>query len=111
MEGDNVQRFFFVHVMKTAGTTFVLQLGSEFPGSAMYPTGGIDWHDPNDVAPYMSVPRLLALPPERRAQIRMYSGHFPYFACEQVDSQLVTLTLLRDPVERVVSMLKQLKRL
>lgn len=97
--------------MKTAGTTFAIQLSWQFPGAAMYPARGFDWDDPNDVAAYVSIPRLLSLPVERRQQIEMYSGHFPHMVCKLVDPDLVTLTLLRDPTERIVSILKQLKRL
>ena len=105
------RRFFFLHIMKTAGTSFAVQLRVQFPGAAMYPTRGVDWTDPSDVEPYQSIPQLLALPPERRAEIRAYTGHFPYFVRDLIDPSLTTITLLREPVERTVSVLKHFKRL
>jgi len=104
------QRFFFVHVMKTAGTTFVAQLQQHFAPETIYPHKGVDWTSATDIEPYKSIPQLLALPPERRAGIRVFTGHFPYYVCPLVDPEAVTLTLLREPVERTVSVLKHFKR-
>ena len=59
----------------------------------------------------MSIDALLRLPPERKAAIRAYTGHFPFMASEQLGVEHETLTLLRDPVERSVSTLKHFKRL
>jgi hypothetical protein len=105
-----VQEFFFVHVMKTAGTTFVRQLQDQFPAEAIYPCKGIDWTSPTDVEAYINIPRLLSLSAERRAQIQIYTGHFPFMVCDLIDPGLVTLTVLRDPIERTISVLKQFKR-
>jgi hypothetical protein len=106
-----VRRFFFIHVMKTAGTTFALQLQQQFHGAEIYPSGDIDQGETNNPQVYVSARRLLELPPERRALIRIYSGHFPYVASEVVGGNVVTLTLLRDPVSRTISVLKHFKRL
>jgi len=108
--GTAAQRFFFVHVMKTAGTTFVRQLRRQFPDEAIYPCPGLDWTAPTDVEAYINVPRLLAVPPARRAQIQVFTGHFPFMARDLLDPQLVTLTVLREPVARTISILKQCKR-
>ena len=103
-------RFFFIHVMKTAGTTFARQLQQEFPVEAIYPARGIDWESPADVEAYINIPRLLSLAPERRSQIRVFTGHFPFMARDLIDPGLRTLTVLREPVARTVSILKQFKR-
>ena len=66
---------------------------------------------PTDVTPYASIPKMLALSPERRARIRVYAGHLPYVASELLGFDVIRLTLLRDPVDRTVSMLKHVKRL
>ncbi len=75
------------------------------------PQQGADRGDEADIAGYVSVSRLLRLSPERRAAIRVYTGHFPFVASELLDLDLVTMTLLRDPVERTISVLKHFKRL
>jgi len=107
------RRFFFVHVMKTAGTTLAIHLQQQFHGAEIYPCAGIDRDGFNDAALYVyaSVRHLLALPPERRAAIRLYSGHFPYVASQLIEDDVSTLTLLRDPVDRTISALKHFKRL
>ncbi len=105
-----VRAFFFVHVMKTAGTTFVRQLQQQFPAESIYPSRGIDWTSPNDVEAYINIPRLLALSAERRSQVQIYTGHFPFMVCDLLDPELVTLTVLRDPIDRTISVLKQFKR-
>ena len=97
--------------MKTAGTTFVQSLREQFPGAAMYPSRGTDWDSPTDFEAYLSIDRLLGLDAARTKQICIYTGHFPYFARDLIDPSLFTITLLHDPVERTISVLKQFKRL
>jgi hypothetical protein len=104
-------RFFFIHVMKTAGTTFALQLRQQFHGAEIYPCVEIDHDDEGGPRAYVSVRRLLTLPPERRARIRIYGGHFPYVASQVVEDNVRALTVLRDPVDRTISVLKHFKRL
>ena len=105
------QRFFFVHVMKTGGTSFVFQLLRNFAPDEVYPDVALDRRTPTDAEPYASLTALEQLSPERRAAIRVYTGHFPLVAREQMGSDVVSLTLLRDPVDRAVSVLKHFKRL
>ena len=107
----STRRFFFVHVMKTAGTTFVRQLQQEFPREAIYPCRTVDWVNEHDYDAYINIPRLLALTPERRAEISVYTGHFPYSVCDLVEPGITTLSILREPVERTISVLKHFKRL
>jgi len=104
-------RFLFLHVMKTGGTSFVFQLLREFPADAVYPSAALDRQYPTDAEPYASIPNLTAIAPERRAAIRMYAGHFPFVVRELIGGDLTTLTILREPVDRTVSVLKQFKRL
>jgi hypothetical protein len=103
-------QFFFLHVMKTAGTTFVRQLQREFAPESIYPCRTIDWVTEHDYDAYINIPRLLALPPERRAEIRVYTGHFPYMVCDLVAPGITTLSILREPVARTISVLKHFKR-
>jgi hypothetical protein len=110
-EHAEYRRFFFVHVMKTAGTTFAMQLTLQFSPDSIYPARGIDWESPSDLERYTDIPRLLAISAERRSQIRIYTGHFPYMVKDLLDPRLVVLTLLRDPIERTISVLKHFKRL
>jgi hypothetical protein len=104
-------RFFFVHVMKTGGTSFVFQMTVNFAPAEVYPNEALDRRAPTDVEPYASVDALERLTPQRRAEIRVYTGHLPFAARELMGLDVVTLTLLRDPVERTISVLKHFKRL
>lgn len=105
------RRFFFVHLMKTAGTTFALHLRAQFPADRIYPVEGLDWQDPADLERYTDASRALALSAERRAQIDVYTGHFPYMVSQLIDPTLVVLTLLREPVARTISVLQHFQRL
>jgi hypothetical protein len=109
----NEPRYFFVHVMKTAGTTFSRELKQQFPADTIYPCEGIDYESRTSATSldsYIKIPRLLALTPERRAAVRVYTGHFPYWVCDALDPALVTMTLLREPVERSLAALRHFKR-
>jgi len=105
------QRYFFVHVMKTGGTSFVFQLLRNFDADSVYPHEALDRRSPTDVEPYTSVALLEQLSPERRAGIRVYTGHVPFAARVLMGPDVATLTLLREPVARTVSVLKHFKRL
>jgi hypothetical protein len=100
-------RFFFIHVMKTGGSTFVQHIRANFERDEVYPYHELD---PEDQLPRFNVQYLTSLSPERRARIRLYMGHFPFVATQLLDTELVTLTILRDPVERTISYLKHCKR-
>jgi hypothetical protein len=103
---DGDQRiFFFVHLMKTGGTTFVQHIKANFPPDACYPTA--DAEDRNRA--YRRVDELKALSPEQRRDIRVYCGHFPFAASQLVGAD-VTFSILREPVDRTVSFLRHAKR-
>ena len=85
MTEDEPRRYFFIHVMKTGGTSFVFQMLANFEPDEAYPSA-IDRASPTDVTPYASIPKMLALSPERRARIRVYAGHLPYVASELLGS-------------------------
>lgn len=107
MAGPHHHRFFFVHVMKTSGSTFRSHLRDQFPG-ACFPEDVTD--DPKPHLDNLLVDRLLGLPPEVHRRIRAYAGHFPAYLPAVLDPALVTLTILRDPIDRVISHVKHTKR-
>ena len=97
---------FFVHVMKTGGATFRRHVYANFDPDEVYPNPSYD--DMNDGN--WSIEQLLSLPPERRAVIRAYTGHFPFVVTDLLDGHFLTLAILRDPVSRTISYLKHCKR-
>jgi hypothetical protein len=104
-----VQRYFFVHVMKTGGMSLFQQFRQNFPLDQLYPTRDVDIRFDGKFR-HLELSYLLGIAPERRDRIRLYAGHFPYVACEMLGGGFVTMTLLREPVERTISLLRQFQR-
>jgi hypothetical protein len=95
-------RYFFVHLQKTGGTALLQRLRLHFGVDAVYPTPSIQ----GIPATSLDV-RLLADRFARdREQIRMVTGHFPLCAAEVLGVPFTTFTLLREPVERTLSLLR-----
>ena len=99
--------YFFMHIMKTAGTSFAQHLEPNFADDEIYPHPSTK--GPVHMEQYWKVAELRALTAEDRARIRVYAGHFPYVASRIVDAD-TTLTILRHPVARTYSALRHLER-
>jgi hypothetical protein len=98
------QRYFFVHIMKTAGSALRRRLMNHFDDAAVYPAKGLDGTDP--VKLVSSVDCLRERLGARGDQIRVIVGHFPLRTIDEIDGRYTTLTLLREPVERMLSQLR-----
>jgi hypothetical protein len=92
--------------MKTGGASFRQHIYAAFRPGEVYPDRSCD----EMYRANTSIEYLLSLPAERREAIRVYTGHFPYRVAEMMNLDLITLTILRDPVERTISYLKHCKR-
>jgi hypothetical protein len=103
------QRFFFCHLQKTAGTTLIRRMRSDFPRGAVYPERPADTRNP-DVARVISVPRLLEEWERRRDEIRVVTGHFPLCVTELLGAEFITMTVLRHPLERTISYMRHHRR-
>ncbi|NET50222.1 MAG: sulfotransferase family protein, partial [Merismopedia sp. SIO2A8] len=79
----------FVHIPKTAGTTMSAILESRFDHKRICPT------------PYWR--ELKLMPPEQLKDYQLFRGHFPYSVSELIPKTPVFITMLRDPIERVIS--------
>lgn len=90
--------------MKTGGGTLRRQILANFDPPAVYPQPGVDR---DMLKANTSLEYLMSLSPERRERIRFFSGHFPFLAVELLGENLTTITILRDPVERTLSFLRQ----
>ena len=90
--------------MKTAGSAFRRRLRNHFGDAAVYPTRGLDGTDP--VKLKLSVDHLRERLAARGDQIEVITGHFPLCTIEPIDGRFTTLTLLREPVERMLSYLR-----
>jgi hypothetical protein len=98
-----IERFFFVHLQKTGGTALSQRIRQSFGPEAVYPMP----EDRGNVASVLSVDHLLDHFAAHRDQIRVISGHFPHCMVEVLDVPLRTFTILRDPVERTLSLLRR----
>jgi hypothetical protein len=95
---------FFVHLQKTAGTALWRRLHEQFAPVDLYPGPG-DGELPTSV---LSVEHLVERWKARGDEIRVVTGHFPLCTIELLGSTFTTITLLRDPVERTLSALRDL---
>jgi hypothetical protein len=106
---DEQQRFFFVHVQKTAGTTLLIRLGEHFAAEQIYPddTDG----DKFGNMPQMNVDLLVERWPARRRAVHVVAGHFPLCTAQLLGDRFTTFTVLREPVERTLSYLRHHRKL
>jgi hypothetical protein len=98
--------YFFMHVMKTGGTTFIQHIEANFPPEEVFPGPGKTLERRRG---YYIVDELRRITPERRRSLRVYTGHFPFVASQLVGAD-VTLAMLRDPISRTLSFLRDCKR-
>jgi hypothetical protein len=103
------ERFFFVHVMKTGGTTMWVHARRSFTADALYPNPRVDPVGPFQA--YMNIEYLTSLDPSRLAGIRCFMGHFPFMVTDVLGDGFVTMSVVRHPVDRTVSFLKHWRTL
>lgn len=86
------ERLYFLHIQKTAGTTFYFTLDEKF--------------DPEEICPARFWRQFLKLAKDdgkRLRQYRMFRGHFGYSVPQFFKRPTVCLTVLRDPISRSIS--------
>lgn len=98
-------RLFVAHMQKTAGTTLRDRLHASYTENQIYPNGS-DGPDPRVAV--IAVSRLRERWAARGSEIRLLTGHFPVRTLEllDIDEPFVTVTVLRDPIERTLSFLR-----
>lgn len=102
-------RIFFIHIMKTGGHSLQWMLQSVYSPEQKYPDRrGLQ---PDELHRGGRFPEVLgALTEEDADRIRLYSGHLPFYATGLVRRPVTTVTVLRNPVDRTLSHLRQLRR-
>lgn len=84
----------FLHLPKTAGTTLHNIINRQYPRQAIHSFG------PDAVA---AVAAFRAMPEAERANIRLLKGHMPFGLHTYLPQPAAYFTMLRDPVDRVIS--------
>ncbi len=95
----------FQHLPKTGGTSLAEFLKSKHGRENYYEIG----NDPT-LAPGTSLNQFIALPRAKRDRFDLVLGHFPYGLHKFLSRPCVYVTLLRNPLERLLSMYYQLLR-
>ena len=88
---------YYLHIHKTAGTSFADILRANFK--------------PDETSFSVFIQDFLKLPPERIANLKAFSGHYFYNIQFLIPHPLVYITMLRDPIERTISMYAQIQRM
>ncbi len=101
-------RYFVVHLQKTAGTTLRDRFRATFPDVAIYPNAD-DGRDKR--LSVISLSHLLERWKVRKGEIRVVAGHFPLSTVELLDADFVTVSILREPVDRTLSYLRHQKKI
>lgn len=95
----------FVHVMKTGGTSLVKTARERLGPNRCWPPEHAD-----GAGLYSDPEALRCLDPREREKIRFFSGHLPYVAVHLSGAD-ISMTVLRDPVDRAISLLRQRQRI
>lgn len=105
------EKYFFIHIQKTAGTSLRRHLLANFDWSQIYPTNDQEAGLSAFRLSYLSAEELLDCSPQEQEKFKLFLGHLPFAVAEHLSKNftLKTFTLLRDPVERTISVLKQKK--
>src|SRR5262245_54192798 len=83
-------KLYFLHVYKTAGTTLSHLLERRFR--------------PEEVCPAHQLDELAKMPTAAARRYRLYWGHLGFKLADLVPGEMIYVTMLRNPVEHVVSM-------
>jgi len=99
-------RLLFLHVMKTAGTSFVRHLQANVEPGELYPDLG---PGADRRSAYRLIPNLEEYL-RNGGTARVFAGHFPAAVIDIVHPD-ITMTVLREPVDRTISILRHHQRL
>jgi hypothetical protein len=101
---DAVPRWFFVHMHKAAGTTLYWRMRRHFGRDAVYPVV----EDQRSSMASVNLDTLRRRLDELGDELRLVTGHFPLCVSGMLGVPFTTITVLRDPVERTLSALRDM---
>ncbi|WP_199245677.1 sulfotransferase family 2 domain-containing protein [[Phormidium] sp. ETS-05] len=85
----------FVHIPKAAGTTLHQIIERQYPKHLTFTLDGTN--------PEAAIEEFKQLPEAQRMKIKVLKGHMPFGLHEFLSGPCTYITMLRDPVERVIS--------
>ena len=88
-------RLLFLHIPKTAGVSLRTIIEAEYPPADVYSR--------YDLRHEELVASLQEMPPDRASAIRVVLGHYLYGIHEYLPGESTYITVLRDPVDRMIS--------
>jgi hypothetical protein len=95
----NNERIFYIHIPKCAGMTLHAGIEQQYEPDEIYTVPSVSWNEQNLVALHTE------WEPERKARLRIVKGHMKFGWHMAFDNDPFTyITLLRDPVERIISL-------
>lgn len=103
------RRYFFIHIQKTAGTSLRRHMLANFDRLEIYPVPQAN--KLKTLAAYLQGHALVDLPASEQEKYRLFHGHMPFTVSQRLSlaQPPATLTLLREPVARTLSVLGQKK--
>lgn len=112
MAQKDSEKFLFIHVMKTGGTSFTDVLSANFKDCQQYPETCLkpDSGFMRRMEAYMYLPQLIADVNALDEQLSMVRAHVPYAVRALLKQNFHVLTILRDPVDRTLSYLKHARK-
>lgn len=85
----------FLHLGKTGGSTLHRIAERQYPQDRIFSLKGRETH--------AALERLIDLPEEEKSRLLLVSGHIHYGVHEHMPQECVYITVVRDPVERIIS--------
>lgn len=93
---EKSQTTFFIHVPKCAGTSLSIILKSMYPPEAVYQIDNSRYEDSSE--------QFKKLPVEEKARLTLVDGHMYYGLYSSMPHKVSHVTMLRNPVKRLVSL-------
>jgi hypothetical protein len=85
----------FLHIPKASGSTLHNIIERQYPSEVIYSIDGLNVRD--------STNQFKALPEEQRREIKVLKGHMSFGLHEYLPRPSTYITMLRDPIDRVIS--------